>query len=58
MSFAVIGSIMLGIAVICGLMKSGEVNGCFGFFLVLLLVGILVGAGLVVLLFTVGGEMF
>lgn len=51
-----IGSILLGICVITGLIKSGEI-GCLGYLLILVLALILLGALFVSLLMSVGGEM-
>lgn len=50
----VIGTILLGIAVISNLTKGEEMSGCFGGFLIFILILILLGAGAVSLL-TMGG---
>lgn len=52
-----LGSILLGIVVIAGLMKSGEINVFLGFFLVLILVVIVLGAAALFLLMTIGADL-
>ena len=49
-----IGSIILGIAVMSNLIKGGELGGCFGGFLIFILILILLGVGAISLL-TMGG---
>jgi hypothetical protein len=51
-----ITSILLGIAVICGLMKAGEVSK-FGGCLMIFLLGCVILVGLVIALFTIGGAI-
>jgi hypothetical protein len=48
---------LLGIVVISGLVKSGEINRFIGFFFVLILVVILLGAAALFLLLTIGAEL-
>jgi hypothetical protein len=52
-----IAFILLGIAVIVGLMKSGEVSALGGCLMIFLLI-LVIAAAAVVALFTIGGAMF
>jgi hypothetical protein len=56
MSLITIGSILIGIAVVSGLVKDGEM-GCGGIFLVVFLVLLLIVGLFASLLFSIGGEV-